>query len=48
MDKIKVLSLFSSCGGMDLGIEGNFSTHKKSVSPSILKHCKKNFKFTMD
>jgi DNA (cytosine-5)-methyltransferase 1 len=28
---IRVLSLFSGCGGMDLGFEGNFIAHKKSV-----------------
>ena len=31
---LKVLSLFSGCGGMDLGFEGNFMAHKKSISPS--------------
>lgn len=30
-DSLKVLSLFSGCGGMDLGFEGNFICHKKSV-----------------
>lgn len=29
---INVLSLFSGCGGMDLGFEGGFSVYKKSVS----------------
>jgi len=28
---IKVISLFSGCGGMDLGFEGGFITHSKSV-----------------
>lgn len=28
---IKVISLFSGCGGMDLGFEGGFITHNKSV-----------------
>ena len=28
---LKVLSLFSGCGGMDLGFEGNFICHKKSL-----------------
>ena len=27
---LKVLSLFSGCGGMDLGFEGNFICHTKS------------------
>lgn len=29
---LRVLSLFSGCGGMDLGFEGNFIVHKKSIS----------------
>lgn len=29
---LNVLSLFSGCGGMDLGLEGGFSVHKDSVS----------------
>ena len=29
--KLKVLSLFSGCGGMDLGFEGNFIAPFKSV-----------------
>ena len=28
---IRVLSLFSGCGGMDLGWEGGFSVHKDSL-----------------
>ena len=32
---LRVLSLFSGCGGMDLGFEGNFICHKKSI-PSDL------------
>lgn len=28
---LRVLSLFSGCGGMDLGFEGNFICHKKST-----------------
>ena len=30
-DSLKVLSLFSGCGGMDLGFEGSFICHKKSI-----------------
>ncbi|BDD07695.1 cytosine-specific methyltransferase [Fulvitalea axinellae] len=29
----KVLSLFSGCGGMDLGFEGGFSVHKANLNP---------------
>lgn len=32
-NKKTVLSLFSGCGGMDLGIEGDFFVYKKSVNP---------------
>ena len=28
--KLRVLSLFSGCGGMDLGFEGSFIAHRKS------------------
>lgn len=31
--KLKVLSLFSGCGGMDLGFEGNFIAPFKSIAP---------------
>lgn len=30
--KLRVLSLFSGCGGMDLGFEGNFLAHRKSFA----------------
>lgn len=30
--KLRVLSLFSGCGGMDLGFEGNFIANRKSFS----------------
>ena len=32
-DSIKVLSLFSGCGGMDLGFEGKFIVNKHSFKP---------------
>jgi DNA (cytosine-5)-methyltransferase 1 len=32
---LKVLSLFSGCGGMDLGFEGDFAVFKKSINPKI-------------
>ena len=33
--KIRLLSLFSGCGGMDLGFEGHFTCLKKSVNEKI-------------
>jgi len=32
---LKVLSLFSGCGGMDLGLEGGFLAHKASINKDI-------------
>ena len=32
---MRVLSLFSGCGGMDLGFEGNFDCLLKSVNPNL-------------
>lgn len=32
---LKVLSLFSGCGGMDLGFEGGFRVLSKSINPKI-------------
>ncbi len=32
---LRVLSLFSGCGGLDLGLEGNFSVLRKSINESI-------------
>ena len=29
---LNIVSLFSGCGGMDLGFEGGFKAHKKSIS----------------
>lgn len=31
--QLSMLSLFSGCGGMDLGFEGKFICHRRSVSP---------------
>lgn len=33
VNQLSMLSLFSGCGGMDLGFEGNFICHRRSVSP---------------
>lgn len=45
-EKHKVLSLFSGCGGMDLGFEGGFSVHRNSVneilSPRFIEKKLKN------
>lgn len=35
---LNVLSLFSGCGGMDLGFEGGFTVLKQSVNPKINAH----------
>lgn len=32
-ETLNVLSLFSGCGGMDLGFEGGFIAHKRSINP---------------
>ena len=45
---LKVLSLFSGCGGMDLGLEGFFDVHKSCINPNInsdwiLKEIRKNW-----
>lgn len=32
-NELRVLSLFSGCGGMDLGFEGDFICHRKSINP---------------
>ena len=36
-DALQMLSLFSGCGGMDLGFEGGFSVHEKSINPETHK-----------
>ena len=37
-NKKRVLSLFSGCGGMDLGFEGNFWVNKECVNKSLSKN----------
>jgi DNA (cytosine-5)-methyltransferase 1 len=37
MKSKRVLSLFSGCGGMDLGLEGGFSVHTESVNSEFQK-----------
>lgn len=32
---MRVLSLFSGCGGMDIGFEGNFTCLRRSINESI-------------
>lgn len=41
MKKIKIASLFSGCGGMDLGFEGDIQAHKSWLSASELDYYKK-------
>ncbi len=38
--KLRLLSLFSGCGGMDLGFEGNFTIFKNQHNPRINSHWK--------
>lgn len=45
-ETLNMLSLFSGCGGMDLGFEGNFICHRKSVASNpewILQHINDNW-----
>lgn len=37
-DMLNVLSLFSGCGGMDLGFEGGFSVLRTSINESLTPH----------
>lgn len=41
MNKLKVASVFSGCGGMDLGFEGGFEAHKSWLSLTELDQYKK-------
>lgn len=34
INNLRLLSLFSGCGGMDIGFEGGFICHKKSINPN--------------
>lgn len=43
---LNVLSLFSGCGGMDLGFEGGFTVHRKSVNLNINPEWKLKFNNT--
>ncbi|MFA0194249.1 DNA cytosine methyltransferase [Vibrio sp. 10N.222.55.E8] len=36
---MRLLSLFSGCGGMDLGFEGGFSVHAESMNPQVHNEC---------
>ena len=44
---LRVLSLFSGCGGMDLGLEGGFICHKHSVANEDWIHHKVNDDWVM-
>lgn len=44
---LRVLSLFSGCGGMDLGLEGGFICHKHSVTNDDWIHHKVNDDWVM-
>ncbi|WP_297127386.1 hypothetical protein [uncultured Eubacterium sp.] len=35
MNKKRVLSLFSECGGMDIGFEGGFKCLKQSINKDL-------------
>jgi len=37
-NQLNVLSLFSGCGGMDLGFEGGFDIYKDSFNPRVNQH----------
>ncbi|MDR2979960.1 MAG: DNA cytosine methyltransferase, partial [Bacteroidales bacterium] len=37
-ETLRVLSLFSGCGGMDMGFEGNFDVLKSSINENLTPH----------
>ena len=37
MKEKKLLSLFSGCGGMDIGFEGDFTVHERSINKNYCK-----------
>ena len=41
MNKRKIASLFSGCGGMDIGFEGDFEVHKSCFTPAEQRLSKK-------
>ena len=41
MKKLNLASLFSGCGGMDLGFEGGFQAHKTWLNSDELRTYKK-------
>ena len=42
-ETLNVLSLFSGCGGMDLGFEGGFIVHKNCINPQDLDRFAEEF-----
>ncbi len=38
VEELRVLSLFSGCGGMDLGFEGGFSVLQESINEVLTPH----------
>lgn len=40
LEDINVLSLFSGCGGMDLGFEGNFKAHRATLAKDLASQSK--------
>ena len=38
MKKIRHISLFSGCGGMDIGLQGGFKVHKKFIKKKSISN----------